>query len=137
MKIANLLSTAALVAALGIAAPALAETTFDSTSGGGPADQTGLTTLGIDITRAGSTPDSVHQFIAGLNVEAQQSVISGCQTAVANPVSYAGSVISFCENAIGAGATTPMLGFAPLAPQVSPAQPYEMPVLQPDSGEPY
>lgn len=149
MAYAKILSTVALVAALGAVSPAFAQSidmTTSSTSGGGPADETGLTTLGIDISRAGGTPDSVQQFIAGLNVEAQRGVVNGCQTALANPVSYSGSVLAFCQNAVGAQASGPMLGFAPETPVVSPAQPYEMPtmiepssgpVLQPDTGEAY
>ena len=139
-------SAFALVAALGAVSPALAQDLFsDTTTMGGPADQTGLTSLGIDISRAGGSPELVQQFIAGLNPEAQRGVLNGCQTAIANPVSYSTSVLAFCQTAVGAGTSGGLLGFAPEAPMVAPAQPFEMPamqsqgapVLQPDTGEAY
>lgn len=129
MAIAKFLSTVAFVAALGAVSPALA-------ASNGPADETGLTTLGIDISGVGGSSQAAQQFIAGLNADAQRSVINGCQTALANPVSYSGSVLAFCENAVSVE-SGPVLGFAPAAPIVAPAQPYEMPVLQPDTGEAY
>lgn len=131
-------SAVAVVAALG-ASPAFAQNLFDDTTNqGGPSDQTGLTSIGIDISRAGGSPEAVQQFIAGLNPEAQRGVLNGCQTAIANPVSYSTSVLAFCDTAVGGNvAGGGMLGFAPEAPMVAPAQPYEMPVLQPDSGEAY
>ena len=104
MKIGKLTAIVALTAALGASGSALA----------GWDDETGLTTLGIDISRAGGTPETVNQFIAGLTPEGQRGVLNGCQTALAQSAGYAQSVISFCQNALGAGVQpAPMLGFAP------------------------
>jgi len=128
----------AVVGALGAVTPAFAQSVFDGpTTMNGPSDQTGLTSLGIDISRAGGSPEAVAQFIAGLNYEAQRGVLHGCQTAIANPVSYSTGVLSFCQNAVGTGSSGGALGFAAETPMVAPAQPYQMPVLQPDTGEAY
>lgn len=129
----------AVVGALGAVTPAFAQSAFDNgpAAMNGPSDQTGLTSLGIDISRAGGSPEAVQQFIAGLNSEAQRGVLNGCQTAIANPVSYSTGVLSFCQNAVGTGPSGGALGFAAEPPMVAPAQPYEMPVLQPDTGEAY
>ena len=126
MKIAKITAIVAMTAALGASTSALAA--WD--------DETGLTSLGIDISRAGSTPEAVNQFIAGLNPEGQRSVLNGCQTAVADSVGYAPPVISFCENALsggGAGASTQVLGFVPEPAPMTVPLPDAAPMAVPQS----
>ena len=117
MNIGKISATVALVTGLGLAVPALAvdETTFR----GGPDDETGLTTLGIDITGGTGAAQDPSTFLAGLEPQAQQMVINGCRTAIDNPVGYHGTVLGFCNDLIQTGADAfvePALGFVPAAP---------------------
>jgi hypothetical protein len=117
MYIAKLAAIAALTTALGASAALAAAATAT-----GADDQTGFTTLGIDISGAGRSPASVQQFLAGLAPDTQRSLLSGCQTAIANPVSYAPNVVAFCETATGnVGAGMQPLGFAPVEPSTVPS----------------
>ncbi len=114
MTIGKLTAIVALAAGLGSGAALAAS---------GPDDTTGLTSLGIDISRAGGSSESVQQFLAGLAPDTQRAVLSGCQTALANPSTYAPNVIAFCQTANGnAGfGMSPALGFAPVEPTTVPA----------------
>jgi hypothetical protein len=101
MNIGKLTAIAALAAGIGATAPALASLL----------DETGLNSLGIDISHVGAGPESAQQFIAGLAPDTQRAVLNGCQTAVTFPVSYPHEVRVFCQDAIGAGAPAGALGF--------------------------
>ena len=105
MTIGKLTAIVALATGIAAAAPALAS--WD--------DETGFTSLGVDITTAGSSPAAVQQFIAGLAPETQRGLLNGCQTAVTYPSTYAPSVVAFCDTAIGGGImampATPVMGF--------------------------
>ena len=125
MYIGKLTSIFALTAALGAASPALAAS--------GPDDQTGLSTIGVDISRAGGSADSVQQFLAGLARDTQNLLLNGCQSAIANQAGYAANVIAFCETATGVGApvASSALGFAPEEPVMSP---FSVPSMEPNPG---
>ena len=113
MNIGKLTAVAALALGLGTASALAASVpALEPTNG-----ENGI---GIDISTAGSSPASVGQFLAGLAPETQHLVLTGCETAVANPVGYKQDVVTFCENALGTGARVGALGFAEQAPLVEP-----------------
>lgn len=114
MNIGKLSAIVALTAALGTGS-ALAATGAD--------DESGFTTLGIDISGAGSSAESVHQFLAGLAPDTRRELLGGCQTAVSYPVSYAPNVVAFCATATGAAGSgmSSVLGYAPVERRAGPA----------------
>ena len=59
----------------------------------------GVTDLGIDITQAGSTPQSIQRFLASLNPEARRAVEGACARIRANQASAAPPVVAFCITA--------------------------------------
>ena len=95
-KLALIASVATLV---GAASPVLAD---DSNSGmTGPNDDTGLSSLGVDISRVGGGAAAVGDFLAGLSPDAQRGVIGGCRTAVNSGGSgYSPAVVGFCRTAL-------------------------------------
>jgi hypothetical protein len=127
MKIGKITAALAFTAALGASASALA---WD--------DETGLTSLGIDISRAGSSPEAISTFIAGLNPEGQRGVLHGCEAAVSQPAGFHENVIGFCQTVVGLGGVpqTQMLGFAGEEPAfVAPFPGEEAPMtVAPSSG---
>jgi hypothetical protein len=87
----------AAIAALSLsfaAAPVLAAPADDNTSYARNAD------LGIDVSKAGSTPAEVHAYLSTLNPEAQRMVIGGCQTALAQPETVQNTTVTFCQLAL-------------------------------------
>ena len=132
MNIGKLSAAVALAAGLGLAAPALAQDVFDDTAPTGAADETGQTTLGIDISMAGHSPEAVAAFIAGLAPDTQRGLIGGCQTAVEYPAGHHQSVIGFCTTALEVTMGGPAMGFAPEDPGLAPDFPaFE---AEPDDG---
>jgi hypothetical protein len=108
-------TTAALaLAASLLAVPALAS---DAPNPIGPLDQTGVTTLGVDISRAGATPEGVQRFLAWLGPDSAHGVVDNCSQALSNPTRYHPFVINFCQTAV---ADQTALGYAPEAtgPQI-------------------
>ena len=89
-----------LVAALAIGGSALAEnvTTNGSSPDSNSANDTGMATLGLDITGAGNTPADVHSFVAGLSTDQQSGIKNGCQSIATNPTNANPAVVSFCQN---------------------------------------
>ena len=59
----------------------------------------GTNDLGIDITQAGSTPDSIHRFLAGLAPDTRRIVERACQRVLRVQVNISPPVVSFCYNA--------------------------------------
>ncbi len=104
MKLSYALSTLAVAAALSIGSTAFAASPAgDASKSGGnlsnPAtDDTGMASLGVDISGAGNTPAQVHAFVSGLPASQQTSVQSGCQSITATPGSASQTVQSFCQN---------------------------------------
>lgn len=88
-----------LIAVLATGGSALAASGSATDSGG--ANDTGMASLGVDITGAGNTPDSVSTFVAGLSAEQQTGVRNGCQSIAANPAKASPQVASFCTNLNG------------------------------------
>jgi hypothetical protein len=125
MTIGKITAILALSAALGASTSALA----------GWDDETGLSSIGVDITRAGSSPEAVSNFIATLNPEGQRGLINGCQTAVVQPAGYHENVIGFCQTVVSLGgvpaADTQMLGFLGEEPQLAAPFPDEQPSVAP------
>ena len=107
MKIGKLTAIASFAAVLA-ASQAWAS---DSSFNGGSEDETGFSTIGVDITNAGGTPEAVHQFVAQLASQTAQSVERGCQTALTYPSGYNSNVLAFCQNLQGSGASNEALGF--------------------------
>jgi hypothetical protein len=103
-------TTAALaLAATLLAVPALAA---DKPNPIGALDQTGVNSLGVDISRAGATPEGVQRFLAWLGPESARGVVDNCSQALRNPTAYHPFVINFCQTAV---ADQPALGYAPEA----------------------
>ena len=89
-----------LVAVLAIGGSALAAnvTTNGAATDSGSANDTGMASLGVDITGAGDTPASVHSFVASLSTDQQSGVKNGCQHIAADPTNASPKVVSFCDN---------------------------------------
>jgi hypothetical protein len=108
MNIGKLTLILSVTALLGAASPVLADETLT-----GPDDQTGLSTLGIDISSVGGSSAAVGQFLAQLPPDTLRGVIGGCQTAVTSQSGYAPAVVGFCRTALNqAPAGAPALGYA-------------------------
>jgi hypothetical protein len=108
-------TTAALaLAATLLAVPALAA---DEPNPIGALDQTGVNSLGVDISRAGATPEGVQRFLAWLGPNSARGVIENCSQALRNPTRYHPFVINFCQTAV---ADQTALGYAPetLGPEI-------------------
>jgi hypothetical protein len=89
-------AVAALVASLSLGAlPASAHAPFASD------DNSGMSTLGVDISTVGSDPASVHQFLSQLSPDARSAVIGGCHTYLSAQEDAAPTVIPFCQTAVG------------------------------------
>ena len=59
---------------------------------------TGVNDLGIDITQAGSTPGSIHRFLAALAPDTRRIVERACQRVLRVQVNISPPVVSFCYN---------------------------------------
>ena len=97
MKIVKLAGMAALVIGLGVAGASAGDNTFN----GGAEDDSGFWTIGVDVINAGTTPQSVQQYVAGLGQSAARSVELACTTAIAYPNGYHPNVVTFCRNLEG------------------------------------
>jgi hypothetical protein len=62
----------------------------------GQMDDTGLSTLGVDISGAGSTPAHIHEFLAGLPGNQAAQIKTACDYMVGHQVYQNQSVLSFC-----------------------------------------
>jgi hypothetical protein len=136
MNIGKISATIALATGLGMAAAAFAE---ESSQRSGPDDETGLTTLGIDITGGTGVEQDPSIFLTGLSPDTQQMVINGCQTAIDNPVGYHYRVLGFCGELIATGSgafVETALGFVPQAPAPTFA-PDQAPTQDPFADLPY
>ena len=111
-------TTAVLALATGLAAAAAPARAADEPNPIPALDQTGETSLGIDISRAGDSPGGVAQFLAWLGPNSRTGVMGNCAQAVANPGRYHPFVLSFCQTAVS---EQPALGFAPAAEPQFPA----------------
>ena len=60
-------------------------------------DSTGKTTLGVDISAAGTTSADVQKFVAGLPSDQATKMKAGCKAAVADPANQNASVLAFCK----------------------------------------
>jgi hypothetical protein len=80
------------IAALGSAAETLAgETTKNSAE-----DPNGRDTLGVDISKVGSTPTRVRRFLVSLPADAASKVRSGCATVMGDQDKYHPRLLRFC-----------------------------------------
>jgi hypothetical protein len=104
MKISKLIAILSLTTVMGAVAPALAETD----SGGPPTDDSGVSTLGIDIRHFGGSPENV---LAALSPSERRSLINNCESALRSPVDKSGTILSFCQGVTGAAPRT-VLSFA-------------------------
>ena len=71
----------------------------DATAGaktGGVADDTGMSTLGIDITQYDAA-----KGMAAIPADQQAKVQSGCDTVIANQANQNAAVLSFCQKLTG------------------------------------
>jgi hypothetical protein len=94
-RIAIAAAIAAVSASLTLAAlPASAHAPYASD------DNTGMSTLGVDISGVGSDPSSVYQFLSQLSPDARQAVIGGCRTYLGAQEDAAPTVIPFCQTAV-------------------------------------
>ncbi len=94
----------ALALAVGFAAaPGFAQTatTPNSDTKGGLQDDTGMATLGVDISAAGSTKSEIDTFVAALPADQAEKVKTGCDTVVANQDNQNPKVLSFCQAVTG------------------------------------
>lgn len=76
------------------------DATTPATSGsdttGGVADDTGMSTLGIDITQYDAA-----KGMAGIPADQQAQVQAGCDTVIANQANQNAAVLSFCQKLTG------------------------------------
>jgi hypothetical protein len=94
--------TLSMLAALAVGGSALAANATTGAAATGSADVTGMASLGVDISTAGHTPDSVSTFVSHLSAEQQSGVKNGCHSIIANPTTAGPNVLSFCKN-LGGG----------------------------------
>ena len=123
MKISKLMAVLSLATAMGAVAPAFAATD----SGGPPSDDSGVTTLGVDIRHFGGSPENV---LSALSPSERRALINNCESALRSPGDKSGTILSFCEGVTKAEPTR--LSFA--EPRRFVVQPNEMPT--PRGGEP-
>ena len=64
----------------------------------GKADDTGMMTLGIDITKGGATSASVKAYNATLAADAQAKLKTNCTVVVANKATANAKTVKFCED---------------------------------------
>ena len=108
MYIAKLTTIVSFATVLGAASPVLADTPSGSLDG------TGMLTIGIDVSRIGTSSEAVQQYLASVGPETLRGVIGGCQTVAANAQNYHANVQAFCANVNGGASTDTALGFAPV-----------------------
>ena len=91
----------ASIAMLALSGAAFAAESTSSTTGtqGGIQDETGLTTLGVDISKVDL--NKMDEFMASITAEQQDSVKKGCETVVANQANQNHTVLSFCQKLTG------------------------------------
>ena len=63
-------------------------------------DTTGRYDLGIDITQAGSTPENVANFLAGLPPRIHEIIVTACHDRVSHPAGHQPSIVSFCQTVV-------------------------------------
>ncbi len=100
MKLSHGIYALSVAAGLAIGGSALAATATGTTpdqSNDPTRDTTGMAALGVDISNAGTTPDSVKAFVNGLTADQQTGITTGCQSVLANPANASQSVQSFCQ----------------------------------------
>jgi hypothetical protein len=102
--IAGVLATAT---AFGVAAqtadksgtdPAAATKRMDAATPTMKSDPTGKTSLGVDISNAGTDKASQQKFVQALPSEQQGNVKKVCVVAVTEPDQHAAEVVHFCKN---------------------------------------
>jgi hypothetical protein len=59
-------------------------------------DRNGRMTLGVDISRAGSTPTKVRRFLVRLPADAASKVRTGCATVMVDQTNYHPALVGFC-----------------------------------------
>ena len=91
-----LIRTLALVSVVTILACSAASPSFARPWRMGQMDDTGITQLGVDIQGAGSTPENIREFLAGLPAGQAPTVRTACEYTVAHQVYQDQDVLSFC-----------------------------------------
>lgn len=105
MKTINALKIASVAAMLAIAGPAIAQDANPPVAQDEPGspntdpltDETGMASLGIDISAAGTSPESVQAFLATLAPDVQTKVMNGCATINQDSTTVNARVASFCQ----------------------------------------
>jgi hypothetical protein len=106
MKIVHaitLASVAAMLAFSGTAWAVEATATTGTTEGSktGTQDISGMATLGVDISGAGTTSANVKLFLAAMPAADAAKLVAGCETVIANQADRSASVLTFCQAATG------------------------------------
>jgi hypothetical protein len=78
--------------------PAAATKRMDAATPTMKSDPTGKTSLGVDISNAGSYKASQQRFVQSLPSEQEGKVRRVCVVAVGHPDQHAAEVVHFCEN---------------------------------------
>ena len=100
MKISHTLVLASFAASLAFSGAAFAAEASSTTgTQGGIQDETGLTTLGVDISKVDL--NKMDAFMASITPDQQASVKKGCDTVVANQANQNHAVLSFCQKLTG------------------------------------
>jgi hypothetical protein len=60
-------------------------------------DPNGRITLGVDVSRVGSSTIRVQKFVAGLPADAATRVRAGCATVMTDQVNYHSTLMKFCS----------------------------------------
>jgi hypothetical protein len=112
MKLSNAISAVSVVALLAFSGAALAAeaTTNDQGSQDIKLDATGKIALGVDISGAGNTPDSVKAYVAGLSADQQTGITNGCKEVQASAATSNADVLTFCNNLLGPSSGAAMTG---------------------------
>jgi hypothetical protein len=93
MTKAATLRTLAMAALIAAAGPALAHGTGPR---GPAADNSGIVSLGVDITLAGTSPESIGAFFSALPNVRQRSLVYGCRSIKTAPQFANRRVLQFC-----------------------------------------
>ena len=80
----------------GAAGRSAAETLAGEVTIRGMEDRSGRTTLGVDISRAGSTSAKVRRFLERLPADAASKVRTGCATVMVDQANHHPALVRFC-----------------------------------------
>ncbi len=105
MKISTALGAVVLAATMGVSSVAMAgDSDLNSSEPNlyfSPRGASGVGDLGVDITQAGSTPQSVAAFLAEQPPRIQEILHTACHYRMTYPTGHTQPILSFCRIVVG------------------------------------